>query len=118
MLKPVTEEPAIEPAYAESMTEKEPDEIPPDLESSPCTAPDADALCEAPCKEVSEGPVIAVDSDDGMCDKMSEHLRGPNWRSCKRCSILIGLAARIARQAATEDGGFEFVEAGAIISCL
>lgn len=73
MLEPVTEERAIESACAEPMAGREPDEAPPDLEPSPCTAP----LCEAPCEGVSEDSIVA-DGGDGICDKMSEHLRGPN----------------------------------------
>ena len=106
MLEPVTEERIIESACAEPTAGREPDEVPPDLEPSPCTAPDADTLCEAPCEGVPEEFIVAV-GDDGRCDKMSEHLRSLNWRSCKGCSALISLTVC---QAATEDGEFKFVK--------
>ncbi|KAL9100568.1 MAG: hypothetical protein Q9163_004071 [Psora crenata] len=106
MLEPPTEESATEPACAESTVEKEPDQAPSDPEPSPRMALDAEAVCEVSCEGVPGGPVVP-DSGDGMCDKMSEHLRSLNWRSCRQCSALIGLAVR---QAAVVDGEFEFVE--------
>lgn len=72
----VIEEPAIEPACAESTLEKSRTKQHLTRTQS-MHGPDTDNMYGASCEEVPEGSVVA-DGGDGIWDKMSEHFCGPN----------------------------------------